>query len=82
MHITDGEHGSVQGDQEGGYFFLNNNNITDSGIRIKVNDKRISEQIFRAIRSRTKLEKGDMVIATCGTLGKTAVLEEKPDAYE
>lgn len=82
LHITDGEHGSVQGDQEGGYFFLNNNNITDSGIRIKVNDKRISEQIFRAIRSRTKLEKGDMVIATYGTLGKTAVLEEKPDAYE
>ena len=82
VSITDGEHGSVKDDSRSTYFLLNNNNITESGIIINSKDRRISKSDFEKIHKRTNLECGDLVIATCGTLGKTCVIKDTLINYE
>ena len=82
VSITDGEHGSVKDDSRSTYFLLNNNNITESGIIINSKDRRISKNDFEKIHKRTNLECGDLVIATCGTLGKTCVIKDTLINYE
>ena len=82
LQITDGEHGTVKDNPEGTFYYLNNNNITESGIEIRDGDRRIDRDTFSAIRRRTNLEQNDVVIATCGTLGKTQVIRSDPDNYE
>ena len=82
VSITDGEHGSVKDDSGSTYFLLNNNNITESGIVINSKDRRISKKDFKKIHKRTNLECGDLVIATCGTLGKTCVIKDSLINYE
>lgn len=72
----------MRDDPSGSYYYLNNNNITDSGIEIHETDRRISKLSFDQIRRRTGLSKGDVVIATCGTLGKTQIITEEPECYE
>ena len=82
VSITDGEHGSVKDDSSSTFFLLNNNNITESGIVINSNDRRISKKDFDKIHRRTNLECGDLVIATCGTLGKTCIIRDSLINYE
>ncbi len=82
VSITDGEHGSVKDDSSSTFFLLNNNNITESGIVINSNDRRISKKDFDKIHRRTNLECGDLVIATCGTLGKTCIIKDSLINYE
>lgn len=82
INITDGEHGSVKEDLSGEYYFLNNNNIMNSGITIKPNDRRISKTDYNRIHRRTKLAKGDIVIATCGTIGKCQIIRDERINYE
>lgn len=82
LNITDGEHGSVKQEKNGSYYLLNNNNITEEGIVINATDKKISETDYRKIHKRTNLEKNDLVIATCGTLGKTHVIKDEIINYE
>lgn len=77
INITDGEHGSVKEDLSEEYYFLNNNNITSNGIIIKPDDRRISITEFDRIHKRTKLAAGDIVIATCGTIGKCQVIRDE-----
>lgn len=82
LNITDGEHGSVKQEKNGSYYLLNNNNITEEGIVINATDKKISETDYKKIHKRTNLEKNDLVIATCGTLGKTHVIKDEIINYE
>lgn len=82
LSITDGEHGSPKNDPQGSYWFLNNNNLTDSGVVIHSSDRRISTETFEQIRKRTHMEQGDVLIATCGTLGKTCIVQEDPTSFE
>ena len=82
IKITDGEHGSVKDDENGSYFFLNNNNITDQGIIISQNDRRISKSDFDRIHKRTQLDYNDIIIATCGTIGKSLVIQDHNINYE
>ena len=82
LNITDGEHGTISEDKEGDYYLLNNNNITETGIIINESDRRISKQNYEKMHKRTQMEKGDVVIATCGTLGKTQVITDEVINYE
>ncbi len=75
LNITDGEHGSVTDDVNGTCFLLSNKNIIDGKIVISDNDRRISIDVWRNINKRTKLESGDVLISTVGTLGKTAIVK-------
>ena len=67
INITDGEHGSVKDDPNGKFYYLNNNNITENGIRIRKDDRRISKEDYERIHKRTKLSIGDIVIISGGT---------------
>ena len=82
IKITDGEHGSIKDDPDGAYFFLNNNNITDDGIVIHSSDRKMSKQDYERIHSRTQLSNGDVVIASCGTIGKTQVITDEVINYD
>lgn len=82
LNITDGEHGTIPEDKSGDYYLLNNNNITETGIIINESDRRISKQNYEKMHKRTQMEKGDVVIATCGTLGKTQVITDEVINYE
>lgn len=68
INITDGEHASVQNDDEGKYFLLSNKNIINGRIIVTENERKISKETFNKINKRTKLEKGDLVISTVGIL--------------
>ena len=74
LHITDGEHASVDDDIQGDYFLLSNKNIIDGNIIIDKNDRKINEATFDKINKRILLEENDVIISTVGTLGKTAVI--------
>ena len=74
LHITDGEHASVDDDIQGDYFLLSNKNIIDGNIIIGKNDRKINEATFDKINKRILLEENDVIISTVGTLGKTAVI--------
>ena len=65
-----------------GAYFLNNNNITEDGIVINPNDRRMSKKEFERINKRTQLSTNDVVIATCGTLGKTQVITDTSINYD
>lgn len=75
LNITDGEHGSVTNDANGTYYLLSNKNIINGKIIISDNDRRISTDTWQYINKRTKLESGDVLISTVGTLGKTAIVK-------
>ena len=81
INITDGEHGSVIDDPNGEYYLLSNKNIVNGEIIITPSDRKISEDSYKKINKRTKLEESDVLISTVGTLGKLAIVNEKPN-YE
>lgn len=74
-HITDGEHGSVSNDENGEYFLLSNKNIKNGKIIYDQLDRKINLECFKKINKRTRLGKNDVVIATVGTIGKTAIIK-------
>ena len=82
LNITDGEHGSIPDVADSEYYFLNNNNITDNGIVINPTDRKISKADFDRIHKRTQLSIGDVVIASCGTIGKTQVTKDTDIKYD
>ena len=46
LHITDGEHCTVQDDCAGEFYLLSNKNIIDGNILIDKNDRRINRETF------------------------------------
>ena len=75
LHITDGEHGSVNDDLQGDYYLLSNKNIINGNIVISKDDRKINKATFDKINKRILLEEKDVIISTVGTLGKTAIIE-------
>ncbi len=76
VNVTDGEHASVNDDENGAYFLLSNKNIKSGKIVFDEYDRKISEITFLNINRRTKLSFGDVVISTVGTIGKTAIIKD------
>ncbi|MGB3947829.1 MAG: restriction endonuclease subunit S [Bacteroidia bacterium] len=82
LNITDGEHGSVIDDENGKYYLLSNKNIINGKISYNNSDRKISSLSFEKINRRTKLKKGDVVISTVGTIGKSAIISEDNLCYD
>ncbi len=82
LNITDGEHGTIQNDNDGRYFLLSNKNIINGQIIISDADRRINKESFSKINKRTKLENGDLVISTVGVLGKLAIIKTENLNYD
>ena len=81
LNITDGEHRSCASYKDGTHYMLNNNNISEDGISIRKSDRRISNHDYERVQRRLQLERGDVVVSTCGTIGKVQVIEEDDPDY-
>jgi type I restriction enzyme S subunit len=81
-NVTDGEHASVIDDLNGEYFLLSNKNIKDGKILYDNTDRKINKQTFESINRRTKLSKGDVVISTVGSIGRTAIIRDNNLKYD
>jgi len=75
LNITDGEHGSIIDSLNSSYYLLSNKNIKNGKINITNDDRKISIDSFNKIRKRTKLSNNDVVVASVGTIGKTAIIK-------
>ena len=75
--ITDGEHGSVKDDNNSNYYLLSNKNINNGLIKYDEFDRKISKKTLEKISQRTKLQNGDVIISTVGTIGKSAIVRNK-----
>lgn len=76
LNITDGEHNTVINDNSGNHFLLSSKNIKNGNINITDEDRRISESTAKKINNRTKMEPGDVVISTVGTIGESAIVRD------
>jgi type I restriction enzyme, S subunit len=82
INVTDGEHGTVIDDINGKYFLLSNKNIKNSRIIYDESDRKITQSSFQKINKRTKLAYDDVVIATVGSIGRTAIIRENELNYD
>lgn len=80
--ITDGVHNSVSDDKNGSYYLLSCKNIKGGELSISKNDRRINEETFNRLRKRTRLNKGDILLSSVGTIGELLLLNENPINYE
>jgi len=81
-NITDGVHNTVIDDAEGKYLLLSCKNIKNGSVITKSNERRINRETFLRLRKRTKLEKGDILLSSVGTIGEMALLMEEPTNFE
>lgn len=82
LKITDGTHSTVKNNPSGKYYLLSCKNIKNGVISIDQNDRRIDKETVEKLRSRTKLEKNDILITTVGTIGELAIIKEENIPYE
>jgi type I restriction enzyme S subunit len=68
--LGDGLHGTPQYDDNGDYYFINGNNLSDGKIEIKSNTKRVSKSEFE--RHQKPLNDKTVFVSINGTLGNTA----------
>lgn len=82
LNVTDGVHNTVHDDPEGDFLLLSCKNIKDGSLSIGPTERRISKDTFEKLRRRTKLEKGDVLISSVGTIGELLLLNTEPNNYE
>ncbi len=76
LSITDGEHGTVSHDVDGVHLLLSAKNLVNGKVVVFSEERKISYTDFWKIRSRTKLEKDDVLLSTTGTIGNIAIATE------
>lgn len=82
LNVTDGVHNTVKDDPEGQYLLLSCKNIKGGSLSIGSSERRINSETFEKLRRRTKLEKGDILISSVGTVGELLLLNTEPSNYE
>lgn len=82
LSITDGEHGTVPNEVGSNYYLLSNKNIVNGEIVYSNKDRQISEYSLTKIRSRTNLQKNDVLLSTVGSIGKSAIISDGDLNYE
>jgi type I restriction enzyme, S subunit len=68
--LGDGLHGTPIYSDEGGYYFINGNNLSDGKIEIKENTKRVTIEEYE--KYKKPLSENTVLVSINGTLGKTA----------
>ena len=82
LNVTDGVHNTVKDDPDGQYYLLSCKNIKGGKITLGNSERKINEETFERLRKRTKLEKGDILLSSVGTIGELVLLKEEPSHYE
>ena len=68
--LGDGLHGTPKYSEDGEYYFINGNNLTDGKIEIKANTKRVNLEEYE--KYKKPLNDRTILVSINGTLGKTA----------
>lgn len=82
LNVTDGVHNTVKDNPNGQYLLLSCKNIKGGSLSIGSSERRIDSETFEKLRRRTKLEKGDILISSVGTVGELLLLNTEPSNYE
>ena len=81
-NITDGVHNTVIDDPQGEYYLLSCKNIKGGILSIGNDERKISKETFEKLRQRTKLQKGDILLSSVGTVGEMVLLNAEPTNIE
>jgi type I restriction enzyme S subunit len=73
--IGDGIHGTPVYDENGEYFFINGNNLTDGKIIITKETKRINHEQY--LKHKRPLNQDTILVSINGTIGKVAFYKEE-----
>ena len=82
LNVTDGVHNTVKDDPDGEFFLLSCKNIKGGSLSLGDAERRINQETFEKLRKRTKLEKGDILLSSVGTIGELLLMSFDPDKYE
>lgn len=82
MNITDGVHNTVIDTPNGEYLLLSCKNIKGGKLTIGKDERRIDKVTFDKLRKRTKLDKGDILVSSVGTVGEILLLNSNPTNIE
>ena len=80
--ITDGVHNSVSDTINGGFYLLSCKNIKNGQLSIGTTEREIDAETFNKLRKRTKLDKGDILLTSVGTIGELFLLMFEPHNIE
>ena len=80
--ITDGAHNSILDTIKGGYYLLSCKNIKNGQLSIGTTEREIDTETFNKLRKRTKLDKGDILLTSVGTIGELFLLAFEPHNIE
>ena len=82
--IVDGDHNPPKGlSSDSGYYMLSSKNINNNGITELDSVRYLSYEDWRKCNERTNLQKGDVLLTTVGTLGRSCVYEgDKPYCFQ
>ena len=80
--VTDGVHNTVIDEPGSGYFLLSCKNLKAGQLVIGDDEREIGSETFWKLRKRTRLSKGDILIASVGTIGELVLLDEEPKNIE
>ena len=82
LNITDGTHSTVIDNPSGNGFLLSCKNVKDGHICITSSDRKIDSNTINQLRKRTKMNKGDVVLTTVGTIGESSVVKFENPNFE
>ena len=82
LNVTDGVHNTVKDDPDGEFFLLSCKNIKGGSLSLGDTERRINQETFEKLRKRTKLEKGDILLSSVGTIGELLLMSFDPNKYE
>lgn len=78
ISITDGKHGDCKPDENSGYYFISCKDVHD-GIIDYSNARQITQEDFADTHRRTLLEPNDILITNSGTIGRMALVKDRPE---
>ena len=82
INITDGTHSTVIDDETGSSYLLSCKNVKEGKIIINKTDRIINNETLLQLRKRTKMDKGDVVLTTVGTIGESSYIKDNSPNFE
>ncbi len=76
--ITDGKHGDCQNEDRSGFYFVSCKDVRDGWIDYS-GSRQITKKDFLDTHRRTQLEENDIVITNSGTIGRMALVRNRPE---
>lgn len=76
--ITDGKHGDCENQPNSGFYFLSAKDVRDGKLNYE-DARQITETDFLDTHRRTQLEPDDLVVSNSGTIGRMALVKNRPE---